>query len=366
MAENRRKKKANSFGGFMIAYALLVVALLLAVLRPFLGYLTAYEESGSNKAMDRYLESFDDEHIRAVSADFLNGLDLSLQNEQQAFDAVAESLRGTLRYSLKGTDADLLHATYSIRNDLRVLGTVTIAKEPDPPLGFSPWEIEEENYDFSWLLGSDEITVPDSWTVSCNGTKLDESYLVGEKIPYELLKDFYPDSRFTLPAMVTYRVDRVLGKAPFSLTNAFGEPVELTEELTEYEMLANCSETERAQLTTLLDGFLQRYIDCLSNASRNARGNYEALKPYVLAGSDIDQRVYDNIAGQQWAHSKGDTVEERTDKLLMNLGNGYYMADVSFTLDTVGGQGHIKTVNNARIVMQMTADGPKVIEIYTY
>lgn len=366
MADRKREKSSRRFAGVMLVYALLVAALTLAAVRPFWNYLKAYEESGSNKAMDRYIQSFDEAHIRAVSADFLNGLDLGLQNEQQAFDAVADSFRGTLRYSLKGTDADLRHATYSIRNELRELGTVTIGKEADPPMGFSPWEVEAERFDFSWLLGSDEITVPDSWTVSCNGTVLDESYRVGDAIPYELLKDFYRDSRFDLPYMVTYRVDRVLGKAPFSLTDAFGDPVDPAAELTEYDKLANCTEEEREQLTALLDGFLQRYIDCLSNSSHNVRGNYEALKPYILAGSDIDQRVYDNMAGQQWAHSKGDTVEERADKLLMDLGNGYYMADISYTLDTVGGQGHVKSVNDARIVMQMTENGPKVIEVYTY
>ena len=363
---DQRNKRSGTFAGVMLIYALLVIALILAAMRPFWDYLAAYEESGSGKAMDRYVESFDEAHIRSVSESFLEGLDLGLQSREQAFESVKKCMSGSLRYSLRSSSSDLLHETYAIRSGQRLLGTVTIGKEKDPPFGFSPWVVEEENFDFSWLLGEDVITVPEGWTVLCNGTVLDASYRTGEKLPYELLADFYRDSRFSLPYMVTYRVDRVVGDAPFSLVNARGESVEAQAALTEFEMLANCSDAESAEMAALLDEFLPRYITCLSNANHNARGNYEALKPYILADSDIDRRVYDNMAGQQWAHSKGDTVEERSDHLYLNMGNGYYLADITYTLDSVNERAHIKTVNNARILMSMTEQGLRVIEFYTY
>ena len=240
-----------------------------------------------------------------------------------------------------------------------------IAKGEDPRFGFAPWEVESESYDFSWLLGEDEITVPGTWTVLCNGTELGEEDRVGEPVPFDLLKDFYGDSRFELPSYVTYRVEGVLGEAPFTLIDSAGREQPRDYARSEQELLANCSAEEEEQIKTLLDGFLQRYIDCLSNASRNVQGNYQALKPYIVSGSDSDKRVRDNMEGQAWAHSGGDTVTKRDDLLLMDLGKGYYLAELDYTLDTIGNKGHVESVNRVIVIMSETNDGLKAIEIYS-
>lgn len=369
MTERKRRGRKQSgsrrFAQGMLIYALAVIALILAAMRPFWNYIAAYEDSKSASLMDRYVASFDAEQVQRLAGNLLAGIDPQLQTREQAVAELEKGLGGPLRYALKSASADLMHETYVIRSDARVLGTVQIGKEPDPAFGFSPWEVEEENFDFSFLLDGDEIAVPEGWTVQCNGVTLDESYRSGESLPYETLEAFYGDSRFDLPRRQIYRVERVLGEAPFTLLDRNGQPVDPSE-LNEWQMLANCTAEESEQLTRLLDGFLQRYIDCLSNVSRNALANYEALKPYVAAGSDIDVRVRDNIQGQQWAHSKGDQVLDRTDHLLMNLGGGWYLADLSYTLDTVGNQGHVESVNQMRVLISRTADGLRVAEVYTY
>lgn len=364
MAE-KKKRRLGGFRAFLLIYALLFLALLPALLRPLWNYLAAYEESGPDKAMERYLTSMDEAHVRALSADFLAGLDLRYQDGEQAFAEVNKVMSGELRYALKSSDTDLRHAEYNIRSGSRLLGSVRIAKGEDPRFGFAPWTVEGESYDFSWLLGDDEITVPSTWTVLCNGTVLGEEDLTGEPIPFDLLKDFYGDSRFDLPSYVTYRVSGVLGEAPFTLLDREGREQPRDGQWSEQELLANCSAEQEEQIRTLLDGFLQRYIDCLSNASRNVQGNYQALKPYIVSGSDIDKRVRDNMEGQAWAHSGGDTVTARNDLLLMDLGGGYYLAELDYTLDTVGNKGHVESVNRVIVLMSETKDGLKAIEIYS-
>ena len=365
MAE-RRKVRKNGFWLAMLLYALVFLVLLLAALRPLWRYLAAYEESGPDKAMERYLDSMDEEHVRALAGDFLAGLELRFQDEEQAFRAVQKIMNGELRCALKSSDTDLRHATYNIRSGNRLLGSVSIAKGEDPRFGFAPWEVEDESYDFSSLLSSDEITVPDNWTVLCGGVALGENDRVGEPEPFALVKDLYGDSRFTLPQMVTYRVEGVVGEAPFTIMDREGREVPRGEERSEEELLANCSAEEEEQIRTLLDGFLQRYIDCLSNASRNVQGNYQALKPYIVANSAIDKLVRDNMEGQQWAHSHGDTVTAREDLLMVNLGGGYYMADMDYTLDTVGNKGHVESVNRIRVIMSLTDDGLRAVDVYSF
>lgn len=359
-----RKRRGNGFVLGMLVYALAFLSLLLILLRPLWHYLAAYEDSAPDKAMDRYLESLDSAHIRELSKDFVSGLDLKLQSEEQAYQSVERSMSGELRYTLKVMSVDEKHAVYTIRNAERALGTVSIGKGEDPRFDFAPWEVEDETYDFTWLMGEDEITVPEDWTVLCNGVALDESYRIGES-HYELLEDFYGDQRFTLPVLVTYRVDHVVGEAPFTLLDREGREVPREEERTDYDLLPNCTEEEQEQIRDLMDDFLQRYINCLSNYNRNIYGNYGALQPYIVPGSDIDRRVRDNMEGQQWAHSGGDFVTQRDDLLMMNLGEGYYLIEISYHLDTLGSRGHVESVNRAIIIMSTTNYGLKVIEYYS-
>lgn len=361
----RRNRRTGSFGRGMLIYALIVLALLPALLRPLWNYLAAYEQSGPDRAMERYLESMDEAHIRAVAADDIAALPQRYQTAEQALEAVKELMRGELRYALRSADTDLRHASYSIRSGGQTLGSVSIAKGEDPRFGFAPWEVEAEDFDFSFLRGDDEITVPEDWTVLCNGVTLGAEERTADAVPYDILGPLYGDSRFALPVQVTYRVTDVLGEAPFTLLDSEGQEQPRHAERTEFELLANCGEAEQERIKSLLDAFLQRYIDCLSNASRNVRANYDALKPYILSGSDIDKRVKDNMEGQQWAHSGGDTVTARDDLLLMDLGNGYYLAALDYTLDTVGNRGHVESVNRVLVLMSETNDGLKVIEVYS-
>ena len=96
-----KTKSRGSFGRAMLIYALVFLALLPAFLRPLWRFLAEYEESGPEKAMQRYLDSMDEAHIRALSGDFLAGLDLRFQNGEQAFEAVKKVMSGELRYTKK-------------------------------------------------------------------------------------------------------------------------------------------------------------------------------------------------------------------------------------------------------------------------
>lgn len=361
----KRTKKRGAFFKGMLIYALVVIALLPAGLRPLWRYLAAYEESGADKAMEHYLEGLDAPKLRALARPFLAGLELRWQTEEQALDEVDKLLDGELRFGLKSASTDLKAATYNVRSGKLLLGTVSLAKGEDPPFGFAPWEVTEESFDFSALLHDEELTVPSSWTVSCNGVALGQEDRTGEALPFALLRSFYSDSRFDLPKLVTYRVSGVVGEAPLTIRDPEGREQPRGADFTEEQMLANCTAEEEAEIRTLMDGFLQRYVDCLSNASKNVNANYNALKPYIVAGSGIDKTIKDNMEGQRYAHSTGDTVNSREDLLLMDLGGGYYLAELEYALTTRNREGvSTDTLNRALVIMTRTNAGLRVIEVY--
>ena len=43
----------------------------------------------------------------------------------------------------------------------------------------------------------------------------------------------------------------------------------------------------------------------------------------------------------------------------------YYLAELDYTLDTVGNRGHVESVNRVIVIMSETNKGLKVIEIYS-
>ena len=82
---------------------------------------------------------------------------------------------------------------------------------------------------------SDEITVPEDWTVAVNGHVLDESYIVERGIPFESIADLYEMTDYTLPYQCTYRISNYVGSAPFEVWDAAGNPVDLAAGWSEQE-----------------------------------------------------------------------------------------------------------------------------------
>ena len=81
----KRKKSAARFALGMTVYALAFILFLAIGLRFFWVYIDNFEKSQPGHAIDRYIQSFDSDHIRSISADFVSSLDSNLQSEEDAY-----------------------------------------------------------------------------------------------------------------------------------------------------------------------------------------------------------------------------------------------------------------------------------------
>lgn len=364
-----RKKKGRSFGRFllgMIVYALIFSIAVLAGLRLFWGYIAEYEASRPIHAVEAYIQSFDEAHIRAVSADFIASLDAGVQNANEAEREVGKLMQGTLSYARKGAESSEKRTVYVISSDGRELGRVVLSREDNPRFGFAPWSVEEESYDFSWLVGSDRITVPEDWTVSVNGMVLDASYIVERKIPFASIADLYDFDENAFPYKCTYEIDNYVGSAPFEVKDASGHIVDMVNGWDEEAYLENCTDGEKDAITQFVDEFLDYYIRALSNYNRNAYGNYARVKEYLVPGCDLDERLLGAIAGQQYAHSLGDEIMSISYNRYYKLDAERYLVDFTYVLDTIGYDGHVESTNYARLVLVQTENGLKATNIYSY
>ena len=93
----RRKSSSGRFALGMIVYALTFIVFLAIGLRIFWGMIDSYEKSQPSHAIDRYIQSFDSEHIRALSSEFVSTLDHRLQSEEDSYALIESLFKGELR-----------------------------------------------------------------------------------------------------------------------------------------------------------------------------------------------------------------------------------------------------------------------------
>lgn len=354
MAKRKKRSPGARFALGMAFYAAVFCLLIVVGMRIFWDWVADYEASRDDHAIEAYLASMDEEHIDAIAETFTETLDGSIQNPEESRGAVAQVLLGELRGVRLGGESNANRVVYKIIGGDRELGRVTFTRPDNPRFGFSKWSVAEESYDFSWLCGSDEITVPVDWTVSVGGSVLDASYVTESQIPYSYLKDFYGKG---LPELYrcTYRIDNYVGSAPFVVTDPFGQMV-AREDLSEDRCLDNCTAEEKAADEAFVREFLPYYVECLANTKRNAQGNYNAIRRFLVAGGDLDTRLLGAIAGQYYAHSAGETIVSVSMLRHIHLGGGTYLVEFSYELDSRSQweAQPTRSDNHAQIILQLT------------
>ena len=368
MAKTKRRKRSSgaNFALGMLVYALFFLVIGAVGLRFLWSYMEEYEKSRPNNTMDEYIQSFDEEHIKRVAADFVATLDHRVQTEEESYSYITQALTdGKLSYAKKSAESSQDKTVYIISLNGNKLGRVVLTKLSDPVFGFSPWGVAEEEMDFSWLLSQKEITVPDTWQVSCGGNVLDASYLTGEKTPYSVLEEFY-GGEYEMPYMVTYRADNFVGDLSFTLTDASGAAVTLGEEDDEAVFTDNCTGEEKQELKTLTDNFVTTYVCFMSGANGFVSSNYSAVMQYVVPDSDLASRLTETIGGQVYASSRGDEIVSITINRCMALPDSNYFVDVTYVLDTTGQKGVVQTTSNLKLIASQTDGGLKVGAIASY
>lgn len=347
------KKRKSSWARFFLSmaiYALLFLMVTAAGLYCFWNYIARYEASLPDHAIERYISSLDKAEIQRISAEFVGCLDRNVQSEQDSFAAVEQFLNGQISFARKGKECRRNKMVYTILVDGKAVGSVTFTKGEDPRFGFAPWEVSEENYDFTGLLSAKEITVPDTWRVYSDGAALSRDYIVESGMEYTFLDGFYGGS-LQLPHMVKYALDSYLGDVTLTAKDEQGKLWENLDALTEDDFLNTCTDTEKAELDDFIYKFITRYITFASNANNNVYGNMQLLLECVVKGSELEKRFQGTEDSMNYTHSKGDQLRELAVNRYADLGNGNFMVDVTFKVDTNGSQGWVTTTNGAKVLI---------------
>lgn len=364
-------KKVNQSSGWrrfalgMTIYAVVFLVVAGIGLKLFWNYMAAYENARPANAVEAYLDALTPEHICNQSQDLIDSIDHNLQSEGECRDYIISQLSGSFTCAKNSKESTASRMVYMIRCGSKVIGKVAIASGEADRYGFTPWEIAEESYDLSYLLGeSRQVTIPGVYTAVVNGTRLSADYIINDKVPYEEIAEYYDE--YDLPYQVTYEAGPILGELEIDILDTQGNPAELDESMDMSQFFHNCTEAEEKELSAFTELFVKRYVAFTGATKATYLSSYHAMLNCIVRESDLAERLYDALEGLKFGQSMKDVIASIEINHMVRLDEGVYMSDVTYEVDTTGKEGVVRTTTNVRLLVVEQKGSLKVLSISYY
>ncbi len=352
MAE--RRKKRSFFLPALMAYVLIWLVALLVGLRYFWMFLADYEASRPKYTVQAFEETFDFSSQRAYAESWLQTLNPYVNTTDGYFDMLVAEVSNDvscLKHAELCTDSKQV---YAILHDGKPMGEMTMQITGQSRFGFDVWQVTDVDYDFSDLTKSYSVTIPESWSLYCNGNLVGPETITARGIPIPLLRDF-DAAEYELPTQVTYTVDNFIGELHTEIRNPSGVVVT---ELNEQTMTDNCTDGEKASLDSFLGNYIERLVNYSSNYRGNRWGNYESLAQLIVDGSELEQRMHEAMDGLNYVPARYNPVTAITVHNYMNLGNGRYFLKLTYNVDVLGQTTDVNaTENHLELIVTEHGDG---------
>ena len=316
-----RKKNRGSkiYAIFLGVYIILLAAAAMYGLSKMWEYAVEYENSRPDNVMEEYVA------------------DLS---ENLWDESIAETIAAMPHE---------LTQVYNLRCNGSVFGKVTLkqdeSKADEVKYGMLPWLIYKEEFDFTGLYSSIEITVPASYSVQLNGNTLGQEYIVESGIHMDVL-DAYYSAYPNLPTKVTYRFDNIIGTIDPVILDEDGNEFTIDPEKNDSQFIKGVEDERLARFQEFAGKFIERYEKYISGIS-----NYGRLLPYIKTGTDFDSRMKMMQDGLGWSHNSYVNIDSVTLNSAIGLGEDTYIIDISFSFTTGTPRGDESYSENAKIIV---------------
>lgn len=358
-----KTEKRSRFWLAAVVYAVVFLGLTAVGLTFFWDFIESYELSRPKHAADAYVAQLTVEDLCEASEQLFSGIDPKLQTHADCCRILEEAVTEPITCAKQASRSDEHSQRYVLRSGKQVIGSFTMEPAQKDRFGFTPWELTGLEADFSYLLGAPlSITVPEDAVVRANAVVLDDSYITRSGIEYPLLAEFYAD--YDLPTMVTYSVENYLGELSLVAEDRQGKSLQQEEDPTAF--LERCTEKEAAELTPFVTEFLGRYITFCSSSNKAVTRNFSKLSEYLVPDGELVQRLWSAVEGLRFAQSLKDTVTAFSAEHLIRLGEGWYLCDISYTLETVSRSGTVQTTNRMKVIVVETTGGLRVEAMTSY
>lgn len=367
MAKKTKKKGFKRFFLGLLIYSVVFLGLAFLGLNVFWDFIDAYELSRPKNTIAPYVEQLTIDQLAAADTQLIGQIDHYIQSEEACKEYIAGTLTEEISYAQNVAESSDTQMVYMVLHGGKAIGKVTLAAEAPNEFGFTPWKVASASFDFSHLIGSKAtITVPHDFTVYAGNVPLNSSYITEDNIPYADLKSYY--TSYKPPYKVTYTVDAILGEITLTAKDPAGNTVTVDENTDLNVYMDNCTEAERKAVNDLMTPFLRSYVAFTSNygGNTNTQNNYYQLLNYLVSRGDMAARMYNALDGLYWARDTVSTITDIQMNHTVNLGDGHFLCDVTYTVKAEVYRDDPITVNNAKVMLVQTANGLRVESLIVY
>ena len=339
----------------MFVYALLLLGAGYFGLRYLWQFIEAYEASRPANTLNAYMDNITVDHACDGAQALIDSIDRNLQSVEECREVIKASISEEITCAKKSAECTDTKLVYVLRSGKQVFGEMVMTAGAPDEFGFTRWEVTEESFDFSFLIGqSASVTVPNSLQVYVGDYCLDSAYIIEEGIQYEEIADYYES--YDLPYQVTYEAGPILGDIRFDVKDCEGADVTVDANTDMKQYFQNCTEEEIADLDGFIEKFVGRYVTFTGSANRNRQDNYAKLLECVVPGTDLAKRLNDAIEGLHFAQSRKDVVVSISIHYLVRLEDGRYLCNFTYEVDTTGTKGVVRTSTNMQMIV-VDSDG---------
>lgn len=375
MAELKKKSASGAvvYTFFLLAYILVGAIAIYFGLRLLWTYALEYEQAQPSKVMDVYIDGLNENLFDDSVAQTISDMPHPFQTDEEVRALVQEMFSSELTYmrALGGDGENSL--VYAILCDGNSFGTVYLTRDQayagKVKFGKLPWKIEREEFDFSGLYSTMDITVPQSYTVVLNGQTLGPEYIVNSGIHYDVLEEYYEDFP-QLPTKVTYHVDHILGHLTPVLYDDLGNLTELNLLRDDGQFIRPIDDATYARLEQFAIAFSDPYLHMSSNTI-DPNAGFRELEPYLIPEGDLVQRMRASaLDGYGWAHTTSYAFEGAQLINAISLGDGYYSIDIHaqtvITYPGKGDNGIVHDNNGLKVLVVEYEGGFRAVTVERY
>ncbi len=346
--EPPKKQGRGGFGAGLVIYAWILLALSGLVLGVFYLWLGDYENSGVELCVEEHLQSLHSQAPEAA-ARALSELDPAIRSPEDNL-RWAEGLLAEC--TLQGLPAQSTEQrrVYAVKaSDGQVIGTATFAVTGAGNYNLPVWELVDEHFDFCSYYRLAEIVVPEGYSVYFGEKLLGQDEVVEDDIPYAALEACYQHYE-DLPHMLRYVYGPFVELPELRVLDDKGreQPLEI---LNEDFFLDNCEGEIRGEIEDFVPSFVELYAFYSADVNGTALHYYTRLFHLTVPDSPLRNAINGAIDSFGWSNTKALRIESIEINRITDLGQGRYLADVSYDSLVTGLKGEVPTHDDVQIVL---------------
>ena len=370
-----RKKKNSGRKTYFICLSIYIILLIVASgfgLNLVWQYAEEYENSRVQNVVEEYVANLSENLWDDSIAETIANMPHEVQTDEECAEYVKEMLSSGITFNRSTSSEGGKVVIYDLRCNANVFGKLGLIEDESYAdkvrFGMLPWKVFSEEFDFNALYTSVRVTGPESYEVYLYNVMLGPEYIVEEGIKYDVLEDYY-DEFEGLPTKVKYEFDNVIGTVDTKILDDNGDVFVIDETKDDSQFIKDCSQEELNKLSDFMAKFLDRYFSFITGVG-DPMYSYEQLAQYLELGSELDERCKVNMDGLSWSHTTSVRVDSTTLNGAVQLGDGFYLVDVSATTTvTYPGKsdtGEVSNDQSMKIIVKETADEIRAISLDKY